>query len=551
MNFQTVPVWLSRSWASFSFVGLVLAALFFAGSLSPSLIPRNYLTQGLLSGVASIAGYGIGVLLVWTWRYLQLPELHGTILRVARLVLTLAAALTVGFFLWRMTVWQNSIRAVMDMEPVTNAHPWAVGAIAVVLAIALVVSIRFPIWVGVRVAALLGRHVPERLSIVLSTLIVGIVLVSLIDGVLIRMAVRLADEFFEELDELVDEGIKQPKNPLASGSGESLIDWSTIGRRGKNFIVTGPSQAELSEFAGQENPRPLRIYVGKRSAETPEQRAKLALDELKRVDAFKRSVLVVATPTGTGWLDPAAVDTLEYLHAGDTAIVSTQYSYLPSWITLLVDPDRSRTAARALFNAIYAYWVTLPSDDRPRLYLHGLSLGALGSEASIPLFLAFRDPIHGAVWSGPPFPSSVWSAVTRARDLQSPAWLPRLEDGSTVRFTAQKNALEIPGAEWGQVRIVYIQHASDPMTFFSTDLLFKNPSWLSGQRGPDVSTYFEWYPVISFLQVGFDLILATSVPLGYGHNYAPSSYIDAWVEVTQPNDWTAEDTVRLKHHFRK
>jgi uncharacterized membrane protein len=65
-----------------------------------------------------------------------------------------------------------------------------------------------------------------------------------------------------------------------------------------------------------------------------EQRAELALEELKRVGGFSRSVLVVATPTGTGWLDPGAVDTVEYLHAGDTAIVSMQYSHLPSWITI-------------------------------------------------------------------------------------------------------------------------------------------------------------------------------------------------------------------------
>jgi uncharacterized membrane protein len=47
------------------------------------------------------------------------------------------------------------------------------------------------------------------------------------------------------------------------------------------------------------------------------------------VGGFERSVLVVATPTGSGWLDNGAVDTLEYLHGGDTAIVATQYSYLP------------------------------------------------------------------------------------------------------------------------------------------------------------------------------------------------------------------------------
>ena len=94
-------------------------------------------------------------------------------------------------------------------------------------------------------------------------------------------------------------------------------------------------------------------------------------------------------------------------------------------------------------------------------------------------------------------------------------------------------------ANWGPMRFVYIQHASDPMTFFSPDLLFRKPEWLAAERGPDVSPYLTWYPVITFLQVAFDLPMATSVPHGYGHNIAASSYIDAWTEVTGP-PWSTD-----------
>ena len=64
---------------------------------------------------------------------------------------------------------------------------------------------------------------------------------------------------------------------------------------------------------------PLRVYVGSRSRPTKRLQAQFALEELKRIGGFDRSVLVVSTPTGTGWLDPSAVNTLEYLHGGDTA----------------------------------------------------------------------------------------------------------------------------------------------------------------------------------------------------------------------------------------
>jgi uncharacterized membrane protein len=78
-------------------------------------------------------------------------------------------------------------------------------------------------------------------------------------------------------------------------------------------------------------------------------------------------VLIVVTPTGTGWVDPAALDSVEYLHGGAVASVALQYSYLGSWLHLLVGADYGADAARALFKEIYGYWTTLPKDRRPRL----------------------------------------------------------------------------------------------------------------------------------------------------------------------------------------
>ncbi len=287
-----------------------------------------------------------------------------------------------------------------------------------------------------------------------------------------------------------------------------------------------------------------------RTCDTPRERADLALEELKRVGAFERSLLIVATPTGTGWLDPGAVDTIEYLHRGDTAIVATQYSYLPSWITILVDPRRSIESADALFDVVYAHWKTLPKQSRPKLYLQGLSLGSLGSEVSADLYNIFEDPIQGALWSGPPFPSRQWNQIVSHRQISSPMWLPKYRDERLVRFTAQENALE-PDRPWGPIRNVYIQYASDPMVFFSPSLMYQSPQWLADGRGPDVSPYLRWFPLVTFLQVAFDLPLATSVPIGHGHNYAPSHYIDGWLAVTQPDGWSEPEIERLKAFFAK
>jgi uncharacterized membrane protein len=43
--------------------------------------------------------------------------------------------------------------------------------------------------------------------------------------------------------------------------------------------------------------------------------------------------------------------------------------------------------------------------------------------------------------------------------------------------------------------------------------------------------------------------MATTVPHGYGHNFNAASYIDAWIEITQPPNWTVANTERLKRYF--
>ena len=86
------------------------------------------------------------------------------------------------------------------------------------------------------------------------------------------------------------------------------------------------------------------------------------------------------------------------------ASVAAQYSYLSSPLTMFVDPYTGRETARALFREIYGYWHTLPRDKRPKLYLHGLSLGAQNSEWSFEFFELMGDPIDGALWAGRPGP---------------------------------------------------------------------------------------------------------------------------------------------------
>ena len=120
-------------WRSFSGVGLVLGAAFFAASLTPSLIPRGFALQGVLAGVCFAVGYGLGILMQLLWAYLQLPIPSERIRRGATWAAAAVAGLVVIVFVWQAAEWQNSIRLLMGMEPVETAHPLEVALIAAVV----------------------------------------------------------------------------------------------------------------------------------------------------------------------------------------------------------------------------------------------------------------------------------------------------------------------------------------------------------------------------------------------------------------------------------
>jgi uncharacterized membrane protein len=213
-----------------------------------------------------------------------------------------------------------------------------VPAIAIPLTILLREIGRLFIWTVRLIYRYLNRLIPARISITVSLVIVAIFYTNLISGTVGRYLLRSLDATFLALDQLIDDDIKQPNQALATGSSESVISWQNLGRQGRRFVASGPDQLAIQEFTGKPAKRPLRIYVGLGASESPDERAELALEEMKRVGAFERSVLVVAASTGTGWIDDEAVDSLEYLHHGDTAIVTTQFSYLMSYVSIMLEP---------------------------------------------------------------------------------------------------------------------------------------------------------------------------------------------------------------------
>jgi len=540
-----------RHMQSLSGVGLVLGALFFAAALTPTLIPRSYLTQGALAGACFAIGYGLGVLWRWLWHYLELPEPSPRLQSVINALVAIACLLVVIVFLWRAAEWQNSIRAAMRLAPVETAYPIKTSAIALITFVALLVLARLFSLVIRFLSTQIRRFVPRKVANVIGVVLATLLFWSIANNLLVRTAFRALDSSFREWDALFEPERQQPSAPGKTGGTASLVRWDELGRTGRRFVASGPTAAQISAVSGRPARDPVRVYVGLRGASSPRDRARLALEELKRQGGFERSTLIVITPTGTGWIDPAAIDAVEYLLDGDVASVATQYSYLNSPLSLLFQPEYGEEAARALFAEIYEYWTTLPRNARPKLYLHGLSLGAMNSEKSEELFETIGDPIAGALWSGPPFASRIWRWITENRKPGSPAWLPQFRDGRFVRFMNQDGPSVPADAPWGPVRVVYLQYASDAIVLFDYRDAYRRPAWMNAPRGPDVSPDLQWYPIVTMLQLAIDMAVANGTPMGYGHVYAPEHYVDAWVAVTDARHWSPDALAKLKDHLGK
>jgi uncharacterized membrane protein len=301
----------------------------------------------------------------------------------------------------------------------------------------------------------------------------------------------------------------------------------------------------MANYTGQPVQEQIRTYVGLQSAATPEARADLAVKELERTGAFSRKVLILATATGTGWLEPQSVDSIEYMYGGDSAIVAQQYSYLPSWISFLVDKQNATEAGQALYNAVWAKWSTLPKESRPKLIAYGLSLGSFGGQSAYSGVNDLKLSIDGALFMGTPNDTALWRKITDSRDASSPEWQPTYQNGQTVRFAASNEDILKNQQNWQYPRVLYMQHASDPVVWFSFNLPTSAPDWLKEPRGPDVSPNTHWYPFVTFFQVTVDQFFGVTVPNGHGHNY-PNTIVNAWGAVVPPEGWNQQKAEQLQ-----
>jgi uncharacterized membrane protein len=525
--------------------GAWVAMIFACLAFTPSLVPRPGPFQGVVCGINAAIGYGLGVTGAFVWReFADRPARTPRALSWRVFLIVGSVALVVSYVLGER--WQSALRAQMDAAPEDLLPKVLLPIVAAAVFVALVAAGR-----GVRrlfrwVARTLARWMGRRAARALGWVLAALVTVGLVSGVLVDGIIGLTDRIFSVRDTTTSDTAVQPTTPLRSGGPGSLLAWDSLGYQGRNFVGQGPTAAEISAFSGTTAPEPIRAYAGIASAGDVEERARLAVADLERAGGFDRRYLLVAGTTGTGWVDPGAITAFEYEAGGDSAAVAIQYSYLPSWASFLVDQSRAREAGRALFDAVYQRWSALPANSRPKLLVFGLSLGSFAAESPFSGEGDLANRTDGALLAGSPSFNLLHREFTVGRDAGSPEIQPVYRAGRVVRFANDPSKPIAPEQQpWNGSRVLYLQHASDPIVWLSPDLILHRPDWLAEPPGPDVPKGMIWIPFVTFWQVTMDMLEPVDVEPGHGHSYT-LEFVDGWAAVIQPPGWTTERADALR-----
>ena len=547
-----------RWWEGRSTLGALLAVAAFLVSFAPSLLPRSWLFQAVAAGLSAACAYAAGVLIAFLLRpvfaFLGIRVLVEP--RRRRLVLALFILAVAVVVL--ATIWQQRQARVRTAELVSMPAPtllddvWAfLGGVGIALAIVLLVVI-------VRVA-LAGSRLVLRLALpAWVARVVAVVVVALLIGYasseyLVRNSLEGVYSAALKLNESTP-NVDEPTSRLRSGGPGSTQPWSELGFQGQNFTANGPTAADIEDVTGKPALEPIRVYGSLRDDMSLDDVADNVVRELERTGAFERKVLVLVGTTGRGWVDEYNAASVEYLSGGDSAIAAMQYSYLPSPVAFITSRKAPAEAGRLLFEKVDAALDSRPSADRPRLYVSGESLGAFGGTA------AFKDAddmlakVDGAVWVGTPSFTPLWRSITSERLPGSPEVTPVFRQGRNIRFVTgagglDKDAYGREYGTWQEPRVAFLQHASDPIVWWSSSLALQDPDWIREGLGTDVNPGIRWWPLVTFWQVTLDMAVANDPPPGHGHVYE-DDMVPVWDAVLNSKRTSPKQLDRIVNALR-
>src|ERR1700712_1545381 len=164
--------------------------------MTPSLLPRGPLFQGLVSGAAGGIGYGLGVFLVWLGPYMLSRDTSPTAPRWAWVSVVVVGIIGQILMIIWFHVWQDDVRDLMGVPRLTFwDHP-----LAAVLAIVF-------LFMFVEIGQLIGRLVrflvrqlervaPPRVSAVVVVVLLLALTIALLNGIVVKFAMSTLNSTF-------------------------------------------------------------------------------------------------------------------------------------------------------------------------------------------------------------------------------------------------------------------------------------------------------------------------------------------------------------------
>lgn len=525
---------LRRLQLKYSFVGILLATSWFVASLTPSLVPRPWYLQGFVAGLSWALGYYVGAGLSIAYRKSIRKEPHPRFKQLAWIVLSAWVLFVPAYELGNSVLYQRKITEEITGAPYSDLHASVtilqvlLTALVVAFVVRVIARTIYRVYSAVHAFFLrhgLVRKLPKRVYRTVVALLAATIVFYFITDAGLRTLRGFANTFFKAGNAAISSRYVQPTDPLLSGSEDSLVSWESLGAPGRQFVAAPPSRAQLQEFHGTTPVKqPIRAYVGIEASDNLREQARLAVKELERTGAFDRKVIQIVNTTGSGGIDLAATRPVEYMYAGDTATVAIQYSYFPSWLSLITDRERAKSAAFELTTQIQKAQTKHIKNhgSAAQIYMFGESLGSYGLEAAFPSVGALTERSDKVFLVGPPGFNPIRERFADSGDTDS-----------AVAFI--NNPALTRAVVNDRTEIAYLENATDPVIRWDPELIWNEPRWIYAQTSRS-NDRFEWYPVVSFLQITVDMALALDVPVGYGHRYGVDS-AEVWRELIQSTDW--------------
>ena len=513
-----------------SLIGVVGALVMYGVSVSPSLLARSWQWHAVASGVLSAVGYIVG-LTIQRFYALVVPRLGVQITAPQSVSIAFRAVLLLGFFLWFLRWLLQSYRErkranhLVGMRGETLGE-YLLGTFCAFILMLVLLGIAWGLqWIGRAIVIVLSQWMHMVFALALSLLILVVIVYALTSKVLLKLGINFFTRHARKMNNRTAKGIVQPQVPERSGSPQSRSSWRAVGGQGRVFLGRGPSRADIEAVTGCAAMEPIRVYAGMpEEGQSLRSAADLVVEELHRTGAFDRAVILIATSTGSGWVDEWQVQPLEYLTRGNCATASMQYSFVPSSINFLTDLDVSEEAAVILFETIRRAVDEIPEDRRPALFVCGESLGAYASQHVFSGIVDVLSRTDGALWVGTPAFTPMHAELTAIRHRGSPEVAPVVANGRHVRFVNVPENLwaDVYGRElgdWNYPRVVYAQHPSDPVVWWNSELVWHKPDWISEKVDGDVSPHMQYTRGATYIQVLVDMPVAGTAPGGHGHTY--------------------------------